>query len=201
MFSKVLVLLLSMAATLLQGKDCALQIAGNDMMRFDKQVLQVDSACSRVTLTLTHSGQLPKAAMGHNWVLTKAADKDATVAAGVTAGPQHGYLQQGDARIIAATGMVGGKEQTSVTFSTSKLKVGEKYLFFCTFPGHVGLMTGNFLFTAASKAKPADKAKPANKAKPADKAKPANKAKPDEAKPANEAATKTMPSSATPSPQ
>lgn len=180
-FYKMLALLLLMGTAQLQGKDCALQIAGNDMMQFDKKVLQVDSACARVTLTLTHSGQLPKAAMGHNWVLTKAADKEATVAAGVTAGPQHGYLQKDDARIIAATGMIGGKEQTSVTFPTSKLKVGEKYVFFCTFPGHVGLMTGDFLFTAASqtagKVKSTDTVKSTNKTKPASTAKSAGKAK------------------------
>ena len=162
-FYRMLLLLLCMSASLLQGKDCALQIAGNDMMQFDKKVLQIDSTCTQVILTLKHTGQLPKAAMGHNWVLTKVADKAATVAAGVTAGPQHGYLQQGDARIIAATGMIGGKEQTSVTFATSKLKVEEKYVFFCTFPGHVALMTGDFIFTAAKQAvtKTANKAKSA----------------------------------------
>ena len=161
-------MLLLMWTSAAQGKTCALQIAGNDMMQFDKKVLQVDSACQQVKLTLTHSGQLPKAAMGHNWVLTKAADKTATVAAGVTAGPQHGYLQKGDKRIIAATGMIGGKEQTSVTFPTSKLKVGEKYVFFCTFPGHVALMTGDFIFgSATSKAQPVSKAKATDKAKPA----------------------------------
>ncbi len=160
-FYKILALLLFMCASMLHGKDCALQIAGSDMMQYDKKVLQVDSSCSRVTVTLTHSGQLPKAAMGHNWVLTKVDDKEATVAAGVTSGPQDGYLQKDDARIIAATGMIGGKEQTSVTFPTSKLKVSEKYVFFCTFPGHVGLMTGDFIFTAAAKS--ASKAKPAAK--------------------------------------
>ena len=175
-FYSMLVLLMLVFTPALHGKNCALQIAGNDMMQYDKKVLQVDSACQQVTLTLTHRGQLPKAAMGHNWVLTKAADKEATVAAGVTAGPQHSYLQQGDGRIIAATGMIGGQEQTSVTFPTSKLTVGEKYLFFCTFPGHVGLMTGDFLFTAA--AKPAGEAKSAGKEKSTATATSAGQAKP-----------------------
>ena len=160
-------LLMLVFTTAVHGKNCALRIAGNDMMQYDKKVLQVDNSCQQVTVTLTHSGQLPKAAMGHNWVLTKAADKEATVAAGVTAGPQHGYLLKGDARIIAATGMIGGKEQTSVTFPTSKLKVSEKYVFFCTFPGHVGLMAGDFIFTAAAKS--ASKAKPAAKSAGQDK--------------------------------
>ena len=84
MFSlySVLALVMLLFATAVHGKNCALQIAGNDMMQYDKKVLQVDSSCQQVTVTLTHSGQLPKAA-----------DKEATVAAGVTAGPQHGYLQ------------------------------------------------------------------------------------------------------------
>ncbi len=172
--------ILMLAAAVAQGKDCALEIAGNDMMKFDQTELRVDSSCTRVKLTLQHSGQLPKAAMGHNWVLTKAADKAATVAAGVTAGPQHGYLQKDDPRIIAATDMIGGKEQTSVTFPTSKLKVGEKYVFFCTFPGHVGLMTGDFIFAApdegtAKTAGTTQKAmQPANKAKAATTATPSS---------------------------
>ena len=141
-FYKILALLLFMCASMLHGKDCALQIAGSDMMQYDKKVLQVDSSCSRVTVTLTHSGQLPKAAMGHNWVLTKVADKEATVAAGVTAGPQNGYLQKDDARIIAATGMIGGKEQTSVTFPTSKLKVSEKIRVLLHFSRSRGLNDG-----------------------------------------------------------
>lgn len=141
----------------LWGKTCQLQITGDDRMQYDKKTLTVDTSCQKVTLTLTHGGQLPVAAMGHNWVLTKTADKAAVVAAGVTAGAQKGYLKKDDPRIIAATNMIGGKGNTSVTFPISKLKTTEKYTFFCTFPGHAALMSGDFLFVATPKTKTKDK--------------------------------------------
>lgn len=141
----------------LWGKTCQLQITGNDSMQYDKKKLTVDTSCQKVTLTLIHGGQLPMAAMGHNWVLTKTADKAAVVAAGVTAGAQKGYLKKDDPRIIAATDMLGGKGKTSITFATSKLKTSGKYTFFCTFPGHAALMSGDFLFVTASSTKTKDK--------------------------------------------
>ena len=128
-------------------KICELQINSNDMMQFDKKKLTIASACTKVRLTLHHTGKLPKAAMGHNWVLTKSSDKTAVVAAGVSAGLKSGYLLPDDSRVIAATAMIGGGEKTVVEFSVAKLQAKESYSYFCTFPGHVGLMTGEFIIT------------------------------------------------------
>ncbi|MDE3269590.1 MAG: azurin [Pseudomonadota bacterium] len=127
------------------GKVCELRINSNDMMQFDKKKLTVAATCQRVRLVLHHTGKLPKAAMGHNWVLTKAADKTAVVAAGVSAGLKNGYLLPDDKRIIAKTTMIGGGEKTTVEFSLAGLQAQESYNYFCTFPGHVGLMTGEFI--------------------------------------------------------
>lgn len=140
-------------ATGLTAKPCQLEITGDDMMRFNKKELSVDSSCKQVTLTLKHVGKLPKTAMGHNWVLSKTADKNAIISAGITAGLANGYLAKGDKRIIAATGLIGGGEQTTVTFSTANLQIDQKYLFFCSFPGHYGVMVGDFLFKASATGK------------------------------------------------
>lgn len=130
-----------------QTEVCELQINSNDMMQFDKKKLTIASTCKRVRLTLHHTGKLPKAAMGHNWVLTKSSDQAAVVAAGVSAGLKSGYLLPNDARVIAATAMIGGGEKTTVEFSVAKLQAKDSYSYFCTFPGHVGLMAGEFVIT------------------------------------------------------
>jgi azurin len=44
---------------------------------------------------LKHIGKLPKAAIGHNWVLTKAADAQAVAADGVAAGLPGNYVTPG----------------------------------------------------------------------------------------------------------
>jgi azurin len=127
-------------------KLCKLAIGANDVMQYDKKVLSAAADCTQIELTLTHTGQLPAAAMGHNWVLVKSTDLDAVANAGISAGLASNYLQPGDSRVIAATSIVGGGKSTTVTFPTSRLKAGEKYTFLCTFPGHNALMRGEFHF-------------------------------------------------------
>jgi len=53
---------------------CRLKIAGNDLMQFDRKELRVSSTCREVEVVLKHTGKLPVAAMGHNWVLTRTPD-------------------------------------------------------------------------------------------------------------------------------
>jgi len=127
-------------------KVCKLDIDANDAMQFDKKELDVAGDCTQVTLTLKHTGKLPASAMGHNWVLVKTADVTAVATAGMSAGLAANYLPAGDARIIAATKIIGGGETTSVTFPTSKLTKGGDYTFFCSFPGHYAIMKGVLKF-------------------------------------------------------
>ena len=77
-------------------------------MQYDKKKITVPSKCKSVKLTLKHSGKLPKAAMGHNWILVKSEDLAAVSTAALQAGPAQDYTPKGDKRIIAYTGMVGG---------------------------------------------------------------------------------------------
>ncbi|AAN53885.1 azurin [Shewanella oneidensis MR-1] len=126
------------------ANECELKIAATDAMQFDTKELSVPATCKEVTLTLTHTGTLPKAAMGHNWVLTKAADMSAVATDGMGAGADAAYVKAGDSRVIAHTGLVGGGESTSVTFSTAGMSPTEAYQFFCSFPGHRAIMQGSF---------------------------------------------------------
>ena len=127
-------------------KVCKLEIAGNDAMQFDKKELAVAADCTQVALTLTHSGKLPAAAMGHNWVLVKTPDLTAVAMAGMGAGLAAQYLPAGDKRVIAATKIIGGGQSDTVTFPTSKLTKGGDYTFFCSFPGHYAQMKGVLKF-------------------------------------------------------
>ena len=122
-------------------KVCKVEITGNDQMQYDKKELSVAKDCTQVQLTLKHIGKLPKEAMGHNWVLVKAADLTAVANAGMSAGPANSYIQAGDKRVIAHTKTIGGGESDTITFSTAGL-AGESLMYLCTFPGHNALMRG-----------------------------------------------------------
>jgi azurin len=123
---------------------CKLDIAGNDQMQYDKQALAAPASCKQITVTLHHSGKLPKEAMGHNWVLVNAADLAAVATAGMGAGLANDYVAAGDKRVLAHTKIIGGGDSTSVTFASATLKPGGSYSYLCTFPGHNALMHGTF---------------------------------------------------------
>ena len=125
---------------------CKLEIAGNDQMQYDKKELAVPVTCKQVTLTLKHTGQLPAAAMGHDWVLVNTPDLTAVANAGMGAGLASNYVAPGDKHVLAATKVVGGGQSDTITFSTASLKAGGDYSFLCTFPGHNALMRGKFKF-------------------------------------------------------
>ena len=127
-------------------KVCKLEISGTDQMSYDKKDLSVAGDCTSVEVTLHHTGKLPAQAMGHNWVLSKTSDMSGVVSDGMSAPVADDHLKKGDARVIAHTKLIGGGQSDTVTFPTSKLKQGEAYSYFCTFPGHSTMMKGTFKF-------------------------------------------------------
>ena len=125
---------------------CKLEITGNDQMQYDKKELAVPATCKQVPLTIHHGGQLPAAAMGHNWVLVSTPDLTAVAYAGMGAGLASNYVGADDKRVLAHTKVVGGGQSDTITFSTASLKAGGDYSYLCTFPGHNALMRGKFKF-------------------------------------------------------
>ncbi|SKA26700.1 azurin [Novilysobacter spongiicola] len=123
--------------------DCSTTIEGNDAMQFDVGSITVPSSCSEFTITLEHTGQMPVAAMGHNVVISKAADREAVAQAGMSAGVDGDYVDPNDERVIAHTELIGGGESTSVTFPVSDIQGDGPYEFFCSFPGHWAVMRGS----------------------------------------------------------
>lgn len=123
--------------------DCTITVEGNDAMQFNTKEIVVDKSCKEFTVKLDHVGKLPAAAMGHNWVLTKDADKQAVATEGMAAGAANDYVKADDPRVLAYTKVIGGGESTEVTFDVAKLSADENYTFFCSFPGHYAIMTGS----------------------------------------------------------
>ena len=135
---------ISLASSQAFAANCEAVIEGNDMMQFNKKQIEVDSSCKKFKVTMKHVGQLPKAAMGHNWLLSKKADAAGIAGAAMAAGLAKDYVPQ-DSKVIAATKLIGGGEETSVTIDVSKLTKGGDYLFYCTFPGHFTIMQGSLI--------------------------------------------------------
>lgn len=137
---------LLLSAVVAHADPCKMSIESNDVMQYSAHEMVVPAGCTEVEVSLRHSGQLAAKVMGHDWVLARESDMSAIVNAGMAAGFKHGYLPENDKRIIAATKVVGGGETATVTFSTSLLQEGVRYVFFCTSPGHSSVMHGAFRF-------------------------------------------------------
>ena len=113
-------------------------------MNFNTKELVIDKTnCKEFKVTLKHVGKMPKNAMGHNIVISKAEDTKAVLADGAKAGADADYVKADDARVVAHTSLIGGGEETSVTIDTSKFADGGKYEFYCSFPAHSAQMLGH----------------------------------------------------------
>jgi azurin len=126
----------------------SVEITANDTMKFNVTEIRA-IAGAKVSVTLTNLGNMPKQAMGHNWVLF-AAMTDPELAALVQAAasrPSAEYLPADTAKILAHTKLLGAKESDTVVF-TAPAQPGD-YPFVCTFPGHAALMRGKLIVTAA----------------------------------------------------
>ncbi|HEX8595420.1 MAG TPA: azurin [Pseudomonas sp.] len=134
--------LLTLASGHLMAAECSATVDSTDQMTFNTKSIEIDKSCKTFTVNLDHSGSLPKAVMGHNWVLSKEADAQAIATDGLSAGIDKNYLKDGETRVIAHTKIIGAGEKDSVTFDVSKLDPAEKYKFFCSFPGHISMMNG-----------------------------------------------------------
>lgn len=124
------------------AQECSTTVDSTDAMRFSTDKIVISKACKEFTINLTHSGKLADKVMGHNIVITKADDLRGVAADGMSAGLEQNYLKPEDKRVVAHTEIIGGGEKTSVKFPVSSLADGTSYVFFCSFPGHSGIMKG-----------------------------------------------------------
>ncbi|MFD1259506.1 azurin [Entomomonas asaccharolytica] len=135
-----LVMLLGAISHVIASPSCSITIHSNDRIEWDTDHIKVSQSCQSFTINLIHDGHLDKGVMGHNWVLTKAQDKE-QVAQAVILEKETDYINN-DPRIIAHTKLIGGGQRTTITFGVSQLQQGQQYSFFCSYPEHIGLMQG-----------------------------------------------------------
>lgn len=136
------VLAAGVMATPAMAADCAITIEGNDQMQFNIKNVEVPKSCTKYTMTLKHTGKMPRSSMGHNIVLSTTADANAVAADGMKAGMAADYVKPGDSRVIGYSKMIGGGETTTFDFDVAKLKAGTEYTYLCSFPGHSFIMRG-----------------------------------------------------------
>ena len=121
---------------------CDLNVEVTEAMAYTVKNIDVPKSCKAFTINLKAQGTMAKTVMGHNIVITKEADKEAVTTDGGTAGAASNYVKAKDARVVANTEVIGGGESASVKFKVKKLSAKEKYVFFCSFPGHGAIMKG-----------------------------------------------------------
>lgn len=110
------------------------EFTANDSMKFNVTRIEV-SAGQDVKVTLTNIGSMPKAAMGHNWVLLqKGADTKAFIDAAMTARDSDYIPAALAGQVIAHTKLLGPKQSDEISFK-APTEPGE-YVFVCSFPAH-----------------------------------------------------------------
>lgn len=122
--------------------ECDISIDATANMAFSSKEIDIKKTCKEVNLTLKNTGNMPKAAMGHNLVISKKADMQAVLADGNAAGLAKNFVKENDDRVIAYTAVLGGGESATIKFKTDKLNSKETFAFFCSFPGHAAIMNG-----------------------------------------------------------
>lgn len=126
-----------------QNKDglSIVTIEGNDQMRFDINEIKVSEG-DIVELTLKHVGELDVKVMGHNFVLLKPGTDINDFAKMAMKAKENDYIPVDSPDVIVHTEMIGGGQETSITFDAP---APGTYPFVCSFPGHVALMNGEFI--------------------------------------------------------
>ena len=115
-------------------------IESNDQMRFNLSEITVKEG-QIVVLTLKHVGKLPKAAMGHNWVLLRPDTDLASFAMSAMKAKDNEYVPVDAPEVMVNTILLGGGEKTTIEFEAP---TPGTYSFICSFPGHYALMQGTF---------------------------------------------------------
>jgi len=144
MIKKILgaTVVLSLMSPVAFAGECDISIEATASMAFSTKEIIINKTCKEVNLTLKNAGNMPKAAMGHNLVITKKADMQAVLTEGNAAGLSKNFVKDNDDRVIAHTAVLGGGESATIKFKTDKLNTKDAFAFFCSFPGHSAVMNG-----------------------------------------------------------
>ncbi len=113
-----------------------------DQIVYSQTKIEVATGAT-VELTIKHTGKLPKAAMGHNFVLlAQGTDMNQFAMTAMAAAATEYIPANMKDKVIAHTKVVGGGESDTITFTAPA--PGE-YAYLCTFPGHWQQMNGKLI--------------------------------------------------------
>lgn len=116
-------------------------LLADDMMKFNMKEIRV-KAGQKVSLTLKHTGSLDIKVMGHNFVLLKPGVDLVDFASRANAAGDTEYIPDAGKDVIAHTKLIGGGQETTIEFEAPEAGT---YKFLCSFPGHYGMMQGDFI--------------------------------------------------------
>jgi azurin len=120
-----------------QAAPRVVQIDVGDHMKFSVAAITARPG-EMLKVVLKGVGQMPKVAMGHNFVLLKkGADPKKFVDASMNARDTEFIAPAVKDQVLAATRLVGPGETAETTFAAPK-QPGD-YLYLCSFPGHYAL--------------------------------------------------------------
>lgn len=111
-----------------------IELTANDTMKYNITRFEV-KAGQEVTLSLTNMGNMPKAAMAHNFILLKKGVDPKSYADGAVTAAASDYEPAALAgEVIAHTKLLGPKQTDEIKF-TAPTEPGE-YHYLCSFPAH-----------------------------------------------------------------
>ena len=120
-----------------EAKGRPVEIVVGDNMKFAPNAIAAKPG-ERLTVVLKDVGQMPKAAMGHNFVLmAKGADPKAYADKAAPLRDTEFIVPALKHQVLAFTRLVGPGETAEVTFTAPK-EPGA-YTFICSFPGHFAM--------------------------------------------------------------
>ncbi|MEM1415393.1 MAG: azurin [Myxococcota bacterium] len=122
-----------------EGTETSFAFEVGDAMAYNISEMRV-AAGAEITVSIRHTGQMPKNAMGHNFVLLQAGTNVEAFATAAIGAVDSDYIPASEAgSIIAHTKLVGGGESDSVTFTAPPAGT---YTYLCSYPGHYAIMQG-----------------------------------------------------------
>lgn len=109
------------------------EITANDQMKYSLATIEA-KAGEKLKVVLTNIGQLPKEAMGHNWVLLKAGTDGLAFATAASTARETDYIPAAlKEQVIVHTPILGPRKSAEVEFT---VPAAGEYPFLCSFPAH-----------------------------------------------------------------
>lgn len=128
------------------ASSCSISLEGNTMMQYSSNTIEIDSSCSEFVIKFKNVSTVAKEYGGHNVIVSKDSDFAAltSLVDSTVHSAENGYLPNSN-KLIAKSPIIGPNETYDIKIDVSKLNSSEKYVYWCSFTGHWGVMKGNLV--------------------------------------------------------